>query len=74
MTGFLHEREFSRKNFLKGSGAVVVGASVVGAGLTGKASAGRPSSVVIAFPLTAATGVTHERISFPSNNTEHAPH
>jgi len=39
MTGFLHEKEFSRKNFLKGSGAVVVGASVVGAGLAGKASA-----------------------------------
>ena len=39
MTGFLHEKEFSRKNFLKGSGAVVVGASVAGAGLAGKASA-----------------------------------
>ena len=39
MTGFMHEKEFSRKNFLKGSGAVVVGASVVGAGLAGKASA-----------------------------------
>src|SRR5205814_10293347 len=36
--------------------------------------AGRPSSVVIALPLTAATGVTHDRISFPSNNTEQAPH
>src|SRR6185503_2233442 len=33
-----------------------------------------PSSVVIALPLTAATGVTHERISLPSNSTEHAPH
>src|SRR5262245_5895545 len=33
-----------------------------------------PSSVVTAFPLTAATGVTHERISFPSSSTEHAPH
>src|SRR3989440_11014205 len=39
MTGFLHENELSRKNFLKGSGAVVVGASVVGGGLAGKASA-----------------------------------
>src|SRR5205085_3229372 len=37
-------------------------------------SAGRPSKVVIAFPETAATGVTQERISFPSNNTEQAPH
>jgi hypothetical protein len=25
MTGFLHEREFSRKSFLKGGGALVVG-------------------------------------------------
>src|SRR5262249_29163907 len=33
-----------------------------------------PSSVVMAFPLTAATGVTHERISFPSSSTEQAPH
>src|SRR5262245_4383339 len=33
-----------------------------------------PSSVVIALPLTAATGVTHDRISFPSSSTEHAPH
>ena len=37
-------------------------------------SAGMPSSVVIALPLTAATGVTHERISLPSSSTEHAPH
>ena len=36
--------------------------------------AGIPSSVVIAFPLTAATGVTHERISLPSSRTEQAPH
>ncbi len=36
--------------------------------------AGMPSSVVIALPLTAATGVTHERISLPSSNTEQAPH
>ena len=43
MTGFMHEREFSRKTFLKGSGVAVVGASVVGAGLTGKAAAARPA-------------------------------
>src|SRR6478672_2998804 len=36
--------------------------------------AGRPSSVVIALPLTAATGVTQERISLPSSSTEQAPH
>src|ERR1700754_385081 len=33
-----------------------------------------PSSVVIALPLTASTGVTHERISLPSSSTEQAPH
>ena len=42
MTGFLHEKEFSRKSFLKGSGAVVAGLSV--AGVAGKALAAAPSS------------------------------
>jgi len=37
MTGFLHEKEFSRKNFIKGSSAVVAGLSA--AGIAGKASA-----------------------------------
>src|SRR5262249_7139756 len=37
-------------------------------------SAGSPSSVVIALPETAATGVTQLLISLPSNNTEQAPH
>src|SRR5437762_9536012 len=36
--------------------------------------AGRPSSVVIALPLTAATGVTQLLISLPSSSTEQAPH
>jgi len=39
MTGFMHEKEFSRKSFIKGSGAVVAGLSVAGAGFAGKASA-----------------------------------
>src|SRR6185312_11346636 len=39
MTGFLHEREFSRKSFIKGGGALIVGFSIAGAGLAGKASA-----------------------------------
>ncbi len=26
------------------------------------------------LPVTAATGVTHARISFPASSTEHAPH
>src|SRR5213592_2383325 len=37
MTGFLHEREFSRKTFLKGGGALIVGLSAAGA--AGKAAA-----------------------------------
>jgi len=37
MTGFLHEREFSRKAFVKGGGALVIGLSA--AGTAGKASA-----------------------------------
>jgi CO/xanthine dehydrogenase Mo-binding subunit len=43
MTGLLHERELSRKTFLKGSGAMIVGFSLAGAGLAGKASAVTPS-------------------------------
>ena len=39
MTGFLHEKEFSRKNFLKGGGALIVGFSLSGAALAGKAQA-----------------------------------
>jgi CO/xanthine dehydrogenase Mo-binding subunit len=41
MTGFLHEKEFSRKSFLKGTGAAVAGISAVGA-LAGNASAAAP--------------------------------
>lgn len=40
MTGLLHEKEFSRKNFVKGGGALIVGFSVAGIGLLpGKAQA-----------------------------------
>jgi nicotinate dehydrogenase subunit B len=39
MTGFLHEKEFSRKTFLKGGGALIVGFSVLGAGLADRAQA-----------------------------------
>src|SRR5207247_8608247 len=38
MTGFLHEREFSRKRFLKGGGAMLVGFGVLGAGIGAKAA------------------------------------
>ncbi len=39
MTGFMHEQEFSRKSFVKGSGALIVGFSLAGALTAGKASA-----------------------------------
>ncbi len=39
MTGLMHEREFSRKGFVKGGGALIVGFSFLGAGVAGKASA-----------------------------------
>ena len=39
MTGLLHEKEFSRKGFVKGSGALIVGFSVAGAGFATKAAA-----------------------------------
>jgi len=38
MTGLIHERDFSRKSFLKG-GAVVFGSAAIGASLAGKAAA-----------------------------------
>ncbi len=39
MTGFMHEKEFSRKSFVKGGGALVIGFSALGAGTAGKAAA-----------------------------------
>ena len=43
MTEILN-KEFSRRTFVKGGGALVVGFSIVGAGLAGKASAAAPTS------------------------------
>jgi len=43
MTGFMHEKEFSRKTFVKGTGAVVAGLSG-GAALAGNALAAAPTS------------------------------
>jgi nicotinate dehydrogenase subunit B len=37
MTGLLHEKEFSRKSFVKAGGALIVGFSLAGAALSGKA-------------------------------------
>jgi nicotinate dehydrogenase subunit B len=38
MTGLLNERDFSRKTFLKGGGAMIVGFSMLGAGFGAKAA------------------------------------
>ncbi len=45
MTGLMHEREFSRKTFLKGGGAMIVGFSMFGAGTAGKATAANTPNV-----------------------------
>jgi len=39
MTGLLHKKEFSRAQFVKGGGALIVGFSLLGAGLSRKAGA-----------------------------------
>src|SRR5579871_4875026 len=39
MTGLLREQQFSRKDFLKGSGALIVGFSMAGSALASSASA-----------------------------------
>jgi nicotinate dehydrogenase subunit B len=46
MTGLLHEKEFSRKSFLKGGGALIVGFSALGASF-----AGRTQAAGVSFPL-----------------------
>jgi CO/xanthine dehydrogenase Mo-binding subunit len=44
MTGLIHEKQFSRRSFVKGGGALVVGFSVLGSTLAGKAAAAAPTS------------------------------
>jgi CO/xanthine dehydrogenase Mo-binding subunit len=44
MTGFMHEREFSRKSFIKGGGALIVGFSMLGGGAVAKGAAEDPFS------------------------------
>ena len=39
MTGLMHEKEFSRKSFVKGGGALIVGFSALGALGAGRAEA-----------------------------------
>jgi nicotinate dehydrogenase subunit B len=65
MTGFLHEKEFSRKTFVKGGGALIVGLSFAGA--AGKAQAG----VVDAFasPGPADPNAVDSFITIHADNT-----
>jgi nicotinate dehydrogenase subunit B len=42
MTGLMHEKELSRKMFLKGGGALIVGFSLAGSALAGTAHADTP--------------------------------
>jgi CO/xanthine dehydrogenase Mo-binding subunit len=44
MTGLIHEKQFSRRSFVKGGGALIVGFSVLGSTLAGKAAAAAPTS------------------------------
>jgi CO/xanthine dehydrogenase Mo-binding subunit len=44
MTGLLHEKEFSRKSFVKGGGGLVVGFSMLGMGISRTANAAPGSS------------------------------
>jgi len=44
MTGLLHEKEFSRKSFVKGGGALIVGFSLAGSAFAGKAAAKFPAT------------------------------
>jgi nicotinate dehydrogenase subunit B len=64
MTGFMHEKEFSRKTFLKGTGAVVAGVSAAG-GLAGNALAAAPTSDGYLPDLTKLDSY----ISFATDNT-----
>jgi len=51
MTGLLHERDFSRRAFLKGGGALVVGFSLAGAAGTGRASAADSLNPYVSNPI-----------------------
>src|SRR6266851_7813531 len=42
MTGFMHEKEFSRKSFVKGGGALIIGFSLVGTGASKAQAADSP--------------------------------
>ncbi|HEY4349300.1 MAG TPA: molybdopterin cofactor-binding domain-containing protein, partial [Gaiellaceae bacterium] len=39
----MHEKEFSRKSFVKGGGALIIGFSLAGSALAGKAGAATPT-------------------------------
>ena len=44
MTGLIPEKEFSRRGFLKGGGALIVGFAAVGSAFEGKAAAAAPTA------------------------------
>src|SRR5580693_8512984 len=52
MTGLQHEQAFSRKRFIKGGGALILGFSLAGGGLAGKTrAAGDPNQFSSYGPL-----------------------
>ena len=69
MTGFLHEKEFSRKTFVKGGGVMIVGFSLAGAGLLpGKAQYGaahQGGAVTVLFdPLKPRRALVYELCAY----------
>ena len=50
MTGLLHEKEFSRKTFVKGGGALIVGFGLAGAAPAGEAATRPPTSARLPAP------------------------
>src|SRR5262249_28783019 len=67
MTGFLHEREFSRKSFVKGGGALIVGVSL--AGTAGKAAYAAAGPDPFASPGPADPNAVDSFITIHGDNT-----
>ena len=57
MTGLLHEKEFSRKSFLKGGGALIVGFSLAGSGACRQGGGGNESVREQRLPTTSARSI-----------------
>jgi nicotinate dehydrogenase subunit B len=67
MTGFMHEKEFSRKAFVKGGGAMVVGLSLVGT--AGKANAAAAAVNPFASPGPADPNQVDSFLTIHADNT-----